>query len=155
MGHFGSPHRPNVNNIRDPLGSLHKQHRPNVNNTRYNLRTRHIPHRLHVNNKRESHPTHHTPRCETFVISSSKIILWSLLMVVTDGFGQGSMIENSFESTYCREGLSTLSRGPMHYDLRRCGGECQPSRAPRDMYRMVVNATTYSVDAVEGRGSIL
>ncbi|GFO42270.1 hypothetical protein PoB_006877500 [Plakobranchus ocellatus] len=59
------------------------------------------------------------------------------------------MIESSFESTYCREGVSVLSRGPMHYDLRRCGGQCRPTRAPRTMYRMVVNATTYSVDAVE------
>ncbi|GFS06187.1 hypothetical protein ElyMa_006537900 [Elysia marginata] len=86
---------------------------------------------------------------QSSVLEVSLFLFCSLLAATTEGFGQGTMIENSFESTYCRDGVSALSRGPAHYDLQRCGGQCRPSRAPRDMYRLLVNTTTYSVDNVQ------
>ena len=98
---------------------------------------------------------HRGPQKFLEIVSSTMFILWSLLPHTAVGFGQGTMIENSFESTYCRNGVSVLSRGPVHYDLRRCGGQCSSSRAPRDMYRMVVNSTTYSVDNVQGWSLLL
>ncbi|RUS88706.1 hypothetical protein EGW08_003521 [Elysia chlorotica] len=89
------------------------------------------------------------PQNSVTIVLSAITALCCLATHTALGFGQGSMIEESFESTYCRDGVSALSRGPVHYDLRRCGGQCSPARAPRELYRMLVNASTYSVDSVQ------